>query len=272
MTTPIPDDFTHGERIRWRRVSGLLLTEDRYAPFERVPRHSHEHARFTLVLRGGFTEQSRLQSWVATSSSLFFLPAGAPHDRVVGAAGAVTLAVRMEENWLALARELSVAPEDGAHYRGGLLTHLARRLYGEFRMRDEVSRLAIEGIVLGMVAEAARRRAREEHRAPGWLERARALMEERYAQGLTLSAVAEAVGVHPVHLARTFRRCYRSTVGDYLRQLRLDFVCQQMALGDFPLSEMALAAGFSDQSHFTRQFKRHTGMTPAAYRVLCRAR
>jgi AraC family transcriptional regulator len=74
--------------------------------------------------------------------------------------------------------------------------------------------------------------------------------------------------VHSVHLARQFKRTFGWTVGDYVRRLRVEFVCQQLETGK-PLAELALRAGFSDQSHLTRIFKRFTGQTPGEYRAKC---
>jgi AraC family transcriptional regulator len=81
-----------------------------------------------------------------------------------------------------------------------------------------------------------------------------------------LAEIAAEVGVHPVHLASTFRRYFHHTMGDYQRQLRVEFACRQLASGCASLGEIALAAGFADQSHFVRVFKRHLGITPGAYR------
>jgi AraC family transcriptional regulator len=75
-----------------------------------------------------------------------------------------------------------------------------------------------------------------------------------------------------VHLARTFRRHYHCTVGEYMRQLRVNFACRQLREGSRPLMEIALAVGFSDQSQFSRTFKRVMGLTPAAFRAATRTR
>src|SRR5262249_12584882 len=142
-------------------------------------------------------------------------------------------------------------------------------LYGEFRQRDEVSRLAIESLALGVLAEASRRNDEDvetARRAPLWLQVALALIEERVHEPLPLAGGAEQVGVHPVHLARTFRQVYQTTFGSYVRQVRLDFARTQL-VGPAALSDIAYAAGFCDQSHFSRCFKRHTGLTPAEYRA-----
>jgi AraC family transcriptional regulator len=125
----------------------------------------------------------------------------------------------------------------------------------------------MEGLALELLGELARRRAGgAESRPPRWLRQARALLQERFAEGLTLEEIALAVGVHPAHLASVFRAQHGCTVGDYLRRLRIEFACREIARSDTPLVEIALDAGFANQSHFTRIFKRLTGMTPAAYR------
>ncbi len=75
------------------------------------------------------------------------------------------------------------------------------------------------------------------------------------------------MGVHPVHLARTFRRVHRMTFAGYVRQVRIEFARRELAVSGAPLGDIAVAAGFCDQSHFSRLFKRYTGQTPAEYRL-----
>jgi AraC family transcriptional regulator len=65
-----------------------------------------------------------------------------------------------------------------------------------------------------------------------------------------------------------FRQFERCTVGDYIREVRIDYARKQMLATNEPLVEIALAAGFADQTHFTRSFKRITGMTPTEFRRL----
>ncbi len=87
-----------------------------------------------------------------------------------------------------------------------------------------------------------------------------------FAEPITLAQTAIAIGIHPVHLAREFRRNYCSTVGEYVRQLRIESACQRLATSDEPLNQIALALGLFDQSHFSRTFKTFIGMSPANYR------
>jgi AraC family transcriptional regulator len=273
MTAQPPRNLTHGEIRRWRRVGGLVLAEVEYRASQRIPRHLHPHARFVLMLSGEITEvrggrDAGNESRTCRASTLLFRRADEPHAYVVSKAGATCLIVDMDEGWYERARQQAPVLAESAAFRNGFVVHLAHRLHGEFRLRDDVSRLAIESLALGMLAEASRRVAKTAgYTPPAWLQQARALVEQHYAQPLPLAAVAERVGVHPVHLARTFRRCYHTTFGTYVRQVRIEVARRELAASTAPLSAIALAAGFCDQSHFSRLFKQYTGRTPAEYRL-----
>jgi AraC family transcriptional regulator len=102
---------------------------------------------------------------------------------------------------------------------------------------------------------------------PLWLVQARAFIDAHFAERLALATLAAAVGVHPVHLARTFRRVYRTTIGAYVREARVDFARRRLVATTAPIAAIAAEAGFCDQSHFCRQFKRQIGMSPAEYRA-----
>ena len=273
----LPKNFTHGDVLRWRRVPGLVLAEVEYEAGLQVPRHIHAHARLVLVLSGSVTEIRGGDSASFGPSTLLFRRAEEPHAYAIGENGATCLVVDLDPSWLGRVRDEAPVLAASAAFRGGLVLHLAHRLHGEFRLRDEVSRLAIQSLALGVLAEASRRVVRlaaarsakagaSAGQAPMWLRQARALVELHFAQPLPLASVAERVGVHPVHLARTFRRCYQTTFGGYVRQLRIEFARRELA-GSSSLAAIASAAGFCDQSHFSRSFKQYTGMTPAEYRA-----
>jgi AraC family transcriptional regulator len=264
-----PKNFTPGDILRWRRVGGLVLAEVEFEAGQRIHREMHAHARFMLVLNGSLSETHGDAAATLGASTLLFRRADEPVSYVAGTGGAKCLIVDMDPAWIRRAREQAPVLACSTAFRRGLLLHLAHRLHGEFRLRDEVSRLAIESLALGLLAEASRRVAAADRPAPLWLQVAIAMIEQQFQDRLPLAAVARRAGVHPVHLARTFRRVYQTTFASYVRQVRIDFARRQLA-GPAPLSEIASAAGFCDQSHFSRCFKQHTGLTPAEYRATFR--
>ena len=150
----------------------------------------------------------------------------------------------------------SSGPKRASHCHDVLWPELFLRLYKQFAGMDEgvfPKRLSIT-------------LPQEVSSAPHWLQQARKILHAQFAEQPKLSRLAAGVGVHPVHLAREFRKHYGSTVGEYLRRLRTEYACHQLVWSDDPLSKIAAAAGFSDQSHFSRTFKRLSGRTPGQFR------
>jgi AraC family transcriptional regulator len=90
------------------------------------------------------------------------------------------------------------------------------------------------------------------------------------AEPQSVATVARAVGVHPVHLARTFRAHLGISPGDYARKRRLERATDLMLRPNASLTDVAHDAGYADQSHFTRDFVRAAGLTPAKFRAALR--
>ena len=102
---------------------------------------------------------------------------------------------------------------------------------------------------------------------PAWLRDAASLIERRYAEPLTLSTIAQAIGVQRGALAAAFRRFRGRSVGESIRFARIARAKALLAT-NMPLAEIAWQCGFHDQAHFTRVFRAVAGETPGAYRRL----
>ncbi|HEX6738996.1 MAG TPA: AraC family transcriptional regulator, partial [Vicinamibacteria bacterium] len=131
---------------------------------------------------------------------------------------------------------------------------------------DEASALAVEGLALELLAGAVRCRSHSLPQAAPWLKRVREILHDRFRDHLTVMAVAQEVGLHPIYLGSAFRRHEGCSIGDYVRRLRVDYAARQLADTAETLARIALDAGFADQSHFCRTFRAVTGLTPSAYR------
>jgi len=250
-----------------QEISGLRLVEEIYAAKTRVPNHSHELAVFCIGLNGACRElfAGRVRHYEALTVQ--FLPSYQSHTLDFPFIDTRAFSVEVSRPLLERAREYSLTLEHSIHCHGGVLAGLMMKLYREFRQKDDASPLAIEGLALEMLAAVSRDscKSNEKH-PPQWLERAVEMLRERFAEHLTITEVATTVGVHPVHLAREFRRFQRCTIGEYVRELRVQRACRELQTSKEPLAAIATATGFADQSHFCRTFKRLIGMTPAEYR------
>lgn len=273
MEMKMPRGRFCGSLLKSREVGGFTLTEYLYPPDLKVSKHGHEHAYFCLVLQGGYTESYGRKTRACQPLTVIFHPSGEAHSDSFHQAGARVFSVEIEPLWVERAAELALLLNDAADFRGGALATLLVKMYNEFHCADDFSRLAIEGLALEVIAEASRRKVNAPAgKPPRWLGRAKELLRERFSEPLTLKLIAEQVGVHPVHLVREFRKHYRLTVGEYLRQCRVEAACLKLSTSNIPLIDIAIATGFSQQSHFSKTFKRVTGVTPAAYRQAARLR
>jgi len=262
----------YGDTLNKDSVAGLTLTETVYSSNLKLPQHSHEQAYFCLVLKGAYTESYGRQTRTCKTATLIFHPADESHADHFHAESR-WFNIQMNDVWMERVRQYPLSLHEPRDYREGLLPRLAMRLYGEFRRADELSPLVVEGIALEIMGEASRGLADKAHPVPPrWLVEARAILHEHFCKRLTLCELAHLVHIHPVHLAREFRRFYHCTIGDYVRKRRIEFACEKLAQSDAPLSEIALAGGFFDQSHFTKAFKQYTGKTPQEYRAAFQSR
>jgi AraC family transcriptional regulator len=272
MTGRLAFGSMDGRELKRDEIAGFSLQEWDYGPDFAFPRHSHDRAFLNLPLHGSYAETYGKRARMGRPFQLVFQPAGEVHAKQFHHAGGRTFDVEIPPAWLERVREYGMLLDQPAEFAGGLPVWLTLRLYREFYRRDEVSPLAMEGLALELLAEIARRPVPlAERRPPRWLRQARELLHAHFAENLALEEIAQRVQIHPDHLARVFRQQYGSTVGDYVRQMRLDFACQQLATSDLPLIEIALAAGFVDQSHLTRTFRCRMGLTPAQFRKKFRA-
>lgn len=250
------------------KLSGLLLTERLFAPGTRTPPHTHDTASICLTLTGQGVEIVDGRRVVMQPGSVIMRAPQIIHSDEYGTIPLRGLMIELDRKWLETCRHFLSVFENYRHFPNGAVSALALRIYRESRIKDTVAPVIVEGLMLEMLGHASRSLVKTPVRPPGWLTKARDLLHVRFNDSLNLVEVANFVGVHPTHLARSFKKHYRTTVGEYLRTLRLDWATRQLSETEASITEIALAAGFYDQSHFSHLFKQHTGLTPAEFRAL----
>jgi len=262
--SPVTD--TSGNVVRRRDLTAFSLSESIYPKGLTLSKHCHTHAYLSFVLSGSYMEKYADRECICSEGALRFLPPSELHENDYGT-GARCLLVKIEPAVLDRLGEHSPVLSSPGEVAGLASSWLANRLYREFAAEDDVAPLAMEGVLLEILAESARAIGEgSAAHAPAWLRRVREALEDTYLQAPSLADLAAIAGVHPVHLSREFRKNYQSTIGEFIRKRRIEHACKLLASSETALSEIALTCGFSDQSHFCAMFKGHTGLTPAKFR------
>lgn len=251
-------------------VGSFRVTDALFPPELRLPSHYHERTCLAVVLEGSLDKAFPRADYYSPASTAITMPPHERHRDFFMRAGAHMLVLEPDPAAGEMIRPCMSALDRVSHMRSGAMVALAWRISEEVRHPDAVSHIAVEGLALEMLAAASRQAglAPSEKRPPPWLNVVEELVRAGFMEPLMITEVAAHVGVHPVHLARVFRSHFGESFGQYLRRLRLDWAATQLSRPDVTLCDLAAKAGFSDQSHFTRVFKKHTGLTPARYRTL----
>lgn len=246
----------------------LCFDATEYRPGTRHPRHQHDCLHLSLVLRGSVAEAVGNVTEYAGALSIVAKDAGVVHEDRFGPTGARLARLTLPLGTIgALIDDPSRAPSwQWRHHpdvaRAFLrLVRRARAGVAAFGSDDQ-DLLDVLALLTAQPAPAPR------GRPPAWLEQTMRDLRESWHPDLTVRDVARGAGVHPVYLARSVRRWYGTGVGEEMRRLRFRRAVASIAETKATVSKVAHEAGFSDEAHLCRSFRRSLDISPRRYRVL----
>jgi AraC family transcriptional regulator len=249
-----------GEMLRSIQANGLALVESRFHRGTIVPRHRHNSAYISFLFAGSYIERLPSLERCCSAATVIWHPPGEAHeDRFVSDGHILNLAFNPE--WLEDLPPDVTLPDKACSWEGGLPYRLGLDLYRSLNRDAQISHESVVNLI-SLCASGA-----QTHVKTAWLDRVLDWMNDEYCCTLTLTQASELAGVHPVHIARSFRRMLGCTFREYLTLIRVRRAIDLLKGCSTNITEIALACGFSDHAHFTRTFKSATGLTPTAYRT-----
>lgn len=222
--------------------------------------HRHETPYVSFLHAGTYCEFGRSRETSCSPGTVIWHPPNDVHGDRFQSGGGHLLNLEIGGVWLQdIAQELN-AVADVRSFCGGLPYSLGLCLYRELHTDTH----AVEDIATELVSIFFNGPA--DRRPPVWFRQALDLVCETYDRPLSLTFAACEVGVHPVHLARSFRRFLGCTFGDHVAKVRLRRAFELLLTTKDSISDVAYSCGFSDHAHLCRSFKACTGLTPSAFR------
>lgn len=229
--------------------------------------HGHSDAHFMLVTSGRYDTAARGEAG-RDAPLLIFNPPGTYHDdRFCGSGGGFFTVTIPASAWRLIDERR--APRGPARVDRPRIQLLMYRTLREAAGWSDDSSAIAEALCWEMLGPFETGH-HDGSQPPAWLQSACDRLRDGYALPVDLGQLSRTLGIHPVHLTRSFRRHLRCTPGEYLRFYRLRRAAQILTDGHMPLAEVAIAVGFSDQSHLNRHFLRAYGVSPGRYRHLTR--
>jgi AraC family transcriptional regulator len=246
-----------------RVAGGFIVTQQRYAARTSLADHRHRLARLTFVLSGTLRESRGMERSSFSAGSVVWSNPFHAHT------------IEVEQDTLVLLVEIesqlyaSLTPALGlsAYAKGdaSALEELLRRVMREVHSRSAVADLALQGLLMQLLADSARLLS-DPMVVPLFVDRAVAFIEESLAEPISTPEVAEAAQVTVDRLRVGFRRFFGTSVTEYVRRRRIERAMDVLVDSDRSLSDLALDLGFCDQPHLARVFKELTGTSPGRYR------
>lgn len=267
-TEPTHDTTFFGGRLVWQASAACVrVSQIAFSAPRRCRPHTHDGAFLAMVTSGGYRESHAGGSIECGPSGIAFHPESMRHADEVLAPGTGMVVVEISSRWIddlrcedATAARRPVCATEGTAM--GVRRLRAALASAEPGVDARIADLGVE--LLARIAPA--RATRSSTRRPSWLRRLIDRLRAECASDLRINDLARDLGLHPVYMARAFQHHTGVTPTEYLRLLRVESAERRLGERRADLADVGLAAGFFDQSHFTRVFKSYTGSTPGAVR------
>lgn len=153
-------------------------------------------------------------------------------------------------------------------WKGGMLLYDALYSWARHLQNEKHTQTPVEFLLL-QVFHTYLKQKKADQKVPSWVKELKETLQDQIDTNLTLSLkeVSDELQVNPTYLSREFSKYFDNlSFGEYIRKQRIEKAVELLHSSQHSLSEIAYLTGFSDQSHFTRIFKKHTGKSPSDYK------
>jgi AraC family transcriptional regulator len=226
--------------------------------------HFHENPIISFILAGDSVERINRETNLRVAGDIRFYRAGDLHQVKIKRFPSRNLNFELETGFLSR-NGFSEESIKRAIEKNPSARLLFLRAYRELSENDALTDTSIQILLFSLISESL---ILSRDKMPGWINILYEILNDRWNEPLGLQELACVAGVHPVTISKYFTRYFRCTFGEYVRRLRIDKSLAMIKNSQLSLTEIALACGFADQSHFTRNFKGLTGFLPKDFKKL----
>lgn len=148
----------------------------------------------------------------------------------------------------------------------GMMIYDALYSWARHLQTEKHTQNPVDHLFLDVFNKFIKQKARQK-KTPGWVKELKEIIQDQVDTNLSLTNISKSLDINPSYLSREFSKHFNNlSFGEYTRKMRIEKAIELMKTTPYSLTEIAYLTGFSDQSHFTRIFKKHTGQNPSAYR------
>jgi AraC-like DNA-binding protein len=149
----------------------------------------------------------------------------------------------------------------------GLILYDALYSWAKYLQKEKHTQQPFENLLLDVFNNYLKAKTDSDRKIPSWAQELKEIIQDHIDTNLSLKEISKGLAINPSYLSREFSKYFEDlSFGEYIRKHRIEKAKELMADRKYSLTEIAYLTGFSDQSHFTRIFKKHTGKNPSSFR------
>ncbi len=148
----------------------------------------------------------------------------------------------------------------------GMMIYDALYSWAKYLQREKHTENPVDHLLIDVFNKFIKQKSAQK-KTPVWVKVLREIIQDQIDTNLSLTNISKSLEIHPSYLSREFSKHFNNlSFGEYVRKLRIEKAIDLIKTNNYSLTQIAYLTGFSDQSHFTRIFKQHTGKIPSAYK------
>ena len=239
-------------------VPGALAVRISDVAAYRTAEHAHDWPVLSIFVTGDYRKVADGLERRVRTPCLIFHPSGAVHCNEITEAGLEQIDIMFDPGWVRLPHRLKNGPV--RCWSGSIVAQACSRLTRAWRSAGpgEAARLAV--LTQEVLAVADQKGSAPE---PPWLP----AVERRLDEGLRPEVIAAELGLGVTWLQEAYRRAVGEGLADTVRRRRVETAARLLRSTSAPAAEIAAEAGFADQSHMVRVFRRVLARTPGQVRA-----
>lgn len=249
----------YGTHYKKSVFENIIITDTEYT-HSKVDWHYHENPYFTYLLQGKLFESNKKESYYLEPGSLLFHNWQDAHYNIKPPDYTRGFHIELNENWFSNFDINTIGIEGSINLRNPLIKNIINKVFIETKINDAFSNLSIE-VLLVEIFNKIINPAEKIYKKPFWVNKLQELLWEEEID-YSLNNLSSILEIHPIHLSREFNRYFGTSLGNYIRLLKLNKAFYLITSNKLSMTEICYQCGFYDQSHFITNFKKIYNTTP----------
>ncbi len=251
---------SHYQKLNFEEFT---ITDTEYT-HNKVDWHFHENPYFTYLLQGKLYEANKKEEYYLESGSLLFHNWQNSHHNIKPKDYTRGFHIEFNSDWFLKYNISSMDFEGSLNLKNPMIKSLMNKVFLETKINDTQSQVSIELLMIDIFNKIKLQESDSYRKKPEWVNKIQEILLETETD-CTLTMLSKELNIHPVHLSREFHKYFGTTLGQYIRRLKLNKAITLISSNKYSMTEICYKCGFYDQSHFTSTFKKIYKMPPSVF-------